>query len=203
MSFAGGRPSVIDGPFVETKEVLGGYWIIRVKSRDEAIAWAKRCPGSENETIEIRQIQEMEDFPADVQKAAEGFTALQHAGGQYVDGFVLPVPKAKVDDYRRVAAHAGNVWKEYGALAFVECLADDVKPGKLTSFPQAVQLKDDEVVAVSWVVYKSREDRDCIAAAVREDPELKAQMDPSKLPFDGQRMFWGGFQTIVGLSPGQ
>jgi uncharacterized protein YbaA (DUF1428 family) len=66
-----------------------------------------------------------------------------------------------------------------------------------------VQLKDDEVVAVSWVVYKSREDRDRIAAAVREDPEHKAQMDPSKMPFDGQRMFWGGFQTIVGLSPGQ
>ena len=135
VSFAGGRPTVIDGPFVETKETLGGYWIIRVKSRDEAIEWAKRCPATENETIEIRQVQEMEDFPADVQKAAEGFTALQHAAGQYVDGFVLPVPKSKVEDYRRVAAHAGNVWREYGALAFVECLADDVKPGKLDLVP--------------------------------------------------------------------
>ena len=105
VSFAGGRPTVVDGPFVETKEVLGGYWVIRVKSKGEAIEWAKRCPATENETIEIRQVQEMEDFPADVQKAAEGFTALQHAAaaGQYVDGFVLPVPKAKVEDYRRVA----------------------------------------------------------------------------------------------------
>ena len=80
VSFAGGRPTVVDGPFVETKEMLGGYWVIRVKSKDEAIEWAKRCPATENETIEIRQVQEMEDFPADVQKAAEGFTALQHAG---------------------------------------------------------------------------------------------------------------------------
>jgi len=80
VSFAGGKPSVVDGPFVDTKEVLGGYWVIRAKSKDEAIEWAKRCPATGNETIEIRQIQEMEDFPADVQKAAEGFTALQHAG---------------------------------------------------------------------------------------------------------------------------
>ena len=148
VSFAGGKPTVVDGPHVETKEVLGGYWVIRTGSKDEAIEWAKRCPATANETIEIRQIQEMEDFPADVQKAAEGFTALQHAGsqGQYVDGFVVPVPKAKVEDYRRVAANAGNVWKEYGALAFVECVADDVKPGKWTSFPQAVNLEPDETV---------------------------------------------------------
>jgi hypothetical protein len=101
VSFAGGKPTVVDGPFVETKEALGGYWVIRVKSKDEAIEWAKRCPATENETIEIRQIQEMEDFPADVQKAAEGFTALRHAAGQYVDGFLLPVPKAKVEEYPR------------------------------------------------------------------------------------------------------
>ena len=73
VSFKAGKPIVTDGPFTETKEVIGGYWIINVKSRDEAIAWAKRCPGSDNETIEVRQIQEMEDFPADVQKAAAGF----------------------------------------------------------------------------------------------------------------------------------
>ena len=77
VSFAGGKPTVTDGPFVETKETLGGYWLIRVKSKDEAIAWAKRCPATGNETIEIRQVQEMEDFPADVQKAAEGFEAMQ------------------------------------------------------------------------------------------------------------------------------
>ncbi|MDR6856851.1 YciI family protein [Variovorax guangxiensis] len=77
VSFPGGKPKVTDGPFAEAKEVLGGYWMIDVKSREEAIAWASRCPGSENETIEIRQVQEMEDFPPDVQKAAEGFTEMQ------------------------------------------------------------------------------------------------------------------------------
>ena len=76
VSFAGGKPKVTDGPFSEAKEVLGGYWMIDVKSKEEAIAWASRCPGSENETIEIRQVQEMEDFPPDVQKAAEGFSEL-------------------------------------------------------------------------------------------------------------------------------
>jgi uncharacterized protein YbaA (DUF1428 family) len=195
VSFAGGRPTVIDGPFVETKEVLGGYWVIRVKSKEEAIEWAKRCPATENETIEIRQVQAMEDFPADVQKAAEGFTALQHANGQYVDGFVVPVPKNKVEDYRRVAANAGNVWKEHGALAFVECLADDVKPGKLTSFPQAVNLEPDETVVFSYIVYPSREERDRINALVMKDPRL--DMDPANMPFDAKRMIWGGFNVLV------
>jgi hypothetical protein len=77
VSFAGGKPLVTDGPFAEAKEVIGGYWMIDVKSRDEAIAWAKRCPASDNEIIEIRQVQEMADFPADVQEAAVGFDQLQ------------------------------------------------------------------------------------------------------------------------------
>jgi hypothetical protein len=77
VSFAGGKPMVTDGPFIEAKEVIGGYWMIDVKSRDEAIAWASRCPASSNETIEIRQVHEMSDFPADVQAAAAGFTELQ------------------------------------------------------------------------------------------------------------------------------
>ena len=76
VSFAGGKPKVTDGPFSEAKEVLGGYWMIRVTSRDEAIEWAKRCPAGDNETIEIRQVQEMEDFPADVQAAAGEFSGL-------------------------------------------------------------------------------------------------------------------------------
>ncbi|MPY73979.1 MAG: YciI family protein [Alphaproteobacteria bacterium] len=79
VSFAGGKPKVMDGPFAEAKEVLGGYWMIQVKSRAEAIDWAKRCPGSENEIVEIRQVQEMEDFPEDVQKAAAGFSEMQSA----------------------------------------------------------------------------------------------------------------------------
>ena len=77
VSFAGGKPKVTDGPFAETREVIGGYWMIQVKSKQEAIEWAKRCPGSENEVIEIRQVQEFADFPADVQKAAAGFEDLQ------------------------------------------------------------------------------------------------------------------------------
>ena len=121
----------------------------------------------------------------------------------FLDVVVIPVPRANLDTYKRMSHEWGNAHLRHGALYYSDSISDDAQPGKVTSFPQAVQLKDDEVVAVSWVVYKSREDRDRIAAAVREDPELKAQMDPSKMPFDGQRMFWGGFQTIVGLSPGQ
>ncbi|MGH7493017.1 MAG: YciI family protein [bacterium] len=82
VSFSGGKPKVTDGPFPETKEVLGGYWMIQVKSKDEAIAWAKRCPASDNEVIEIRQVQELSDFPADVQKAAAGFQEMQAQSGQ-------------------------------------------------------------------------------------------------------------------------
>ena len=115
----------------------------------------------------------------------------------YVDGFVVPVPKAKLDDYRKIAETAGKVWKEHGALEYWECVGDDVKPGKLTSFPQSVQLKDDEVVVFSWIVYNSREERDAINAKVMADPRLKDTMD--NMPFDGSRMFFGGFKSIVEL----
>jgi hypothetical protein len=80
VSFAGGKPKVTDGPFAEAKEVLGGYWMIQVGSKEEAIRWASRCPGSDNEVIEVRQVQEMSDFPADVQEAAAGFAEMQKAG---------------------------------------------------------------------------------------------------------------------------
>ena len=120
----------------------------------------------------------------------------------YLDVVMIPVPRAKLEVYKQMSERVGQGASAPWRNVFSDAVGDDVQPGKLTSFPQAVQLKDGEVVAVSGVVYKSREDRDRIAAAVREDPELKAQMDPSKMPFDGQRMFWGDFQTIVGLSPG-
>ena len=84
VSFPGGKPQVTDGPFAEAKEVLGGYWMIQVKSKEEAIEWAKRCPASENEVIEIRQVQEMADFPDDVRKAAEGFEEMQTRSKQKV-----------------------------------------------------------------------------------------------------------------------
>ncbi len=116
---------------------------------------------------------------------------------RYVDGFVLPVPGKKLEAYRRIARKAGKVWKEYGALEYIECVADDVKPGKLTSFPQSVKLKKGEVVVFSWIVYKSRKHRDKVNARVMQDKRITEQMDPKKLPFDGMRMFWGGFKTIV------
>jgi uncharacterized protein YbaA (DUF1428 family) len=115
----------------------------------------------------------------------------------YVDGYVVPVPRNKLDAYRQMAERAAKLWLEHGALQVWECAADDVKPGKVTSFPQAVQLKDDELVIFSWIAYKSREDRDRINTAVMEDPRMKDMMDPKTLPFDGMRMFWGGFRTIV------
>lgn len=114
----------------------------------------------------------------------------------YVDGFVIPVPKKNLDAYRKLARKAGKIWKEYGALEYVECVEDDVKPGKYTSFPQAVKLKPDEVVVFSWIVYTSRAQRDRINAKVMADPRL-ASMDPKSMPFEGKRMFWGGFKTIV------
>ncbi len=82
VTFSGGKPKVTDGPFAEVKEVLGGYWMIQVKSKEEAVEWAKRCPASENEVIEVRQVHEMADFPADVQKAAAKFPDLQAKSGQ-------------------------------------------------------------------------------------------------------------------------
>jgi len=116
----------------------------------------------------------------------------------YVDGFVLPLPKSKIAEYRRLARQAGKVWIEHGALAFHENVADDVKPGKWTSFPQAVKLKPGEVVVFSWIVFKSRRQRDAVNAKVMKDPRL-AKMDPNAMPFDGRRMFWGGFKSLVEL----
>ena len=103
----------------------------------------------------------------------------------YVDGFVVPVPRANIDAYRAMSEKAGAVWKEYGALSFRECIADDVKPGKLTSFPQSVQLEDGEVVVFSWIEYASRAERDAINEKVMKDPRLADMMDPARLPFDG------------------
>jgi len=115
----------------------------------------------------------------------------------YVDGFVLAVPRANLAAYRRLARKAGSIWREYGALRYVECVADDVQPGKVTSFPQAVKLKPDEVVVFSWIEYRSRRDRDRINQKVMADPRLK--MDPETMPFDGMRMFWGGFKRMLEL----
>ena len=116
----------------------------------------------------------------------------------YVDGYVVPVPKKNVQAYRRIARKFGKMWLEHGALEVHECLGDDVKPGKLTSFPQAVKLKADETVVFSWIVYKSRKHRDKVNAKVMADPRM-ANMNPKDMPFDAKRMFWGGFKEIVAL----
>jgi uncharacterized protein YbaA (DUF1428 family) len=116
----------------------------------------------------------------------------------YVDGFVVPVPTKNIDAYRRMARKFGKIWIEHGALEAHECVGDDVKPGKLTSFPQAVKLEPDEVVVFSWIVYKSRAHRDKVNAKVMADPRF-ANMESQAMPFDGKRMFWGGFRQIVAL----
>jgi uncharacterized protein YbaA (DUF1428 family) len=118
---------------------------------------------------------------------------------QYVDGFILPVKKARLDEYRRMARKYDKLWIAEGALAVHECVADDVKPGKLTSFPQAVMLQDDEVVVFSWIVYRSRKHRDKVNAAVMARPEMQGMSDKD-MPMDGKRMFWGGFKEIVALT---
>jgi len=115
----------------------------------------------------------------------------------YVDGYVLPVPKKNLRAYARMAQKAGKIWREHGAIEFRECVADDVKPGKYTSFPQSVKLKPGETVIFSWIVFKSRAHRDRVNSKVMKDPRLSNMMDPKALPFDGKRMFWGGFKTLV------
>ncbi|GIK79674.1 MAG: DUF1428 family protein [Pseudorhodoplanes sp.] len=117
----------------------------------------------------------------------------------YVDGFVVPVPKKKLSAYRAMARKAGKVWREHGALEFRECVADDVKKGKWTSFPRSVKLKTNETVLFSYIVYKSRRQRDRVLAKVMKDPRLAKMMKPDAMPFDGKRMIWGGFKAIVDL----
>ncbi len=116
----------------------------------------------------------------------------------YVDAYVLPVPREQLDAYRRLARKAAKVWKEHGALAYVEALEDDVKPGKRTSFPQSVKLKEGEVVVFGYVLFKSRAHRDRVNAKVMADPRL-AGMDAKSMPFDGKRMFWGGFKPFLSI----
>jgi uncharacterized protein YbaA (DUF1428 family) len=116
---------------------------------------------------------------------------------QYVDGFVVPVPKRKVDAYRRIARKAGKIWREHGALEYRECVGDDVPTGKITSFPRSVKVKRGETVVFSWIVFKSRAHRDRVNAKVMKDPRLADMMDPKAMPFDTKRMIYGGFNVVV------
>ena len=117
----------------------------------------------------------------------------------YVDGFVVPVPKNKIDAYKEMATRCGKIWREHGALEFRECIADDVKPGKLTSFPQSVDLQDDETVVFSWITYASRQERDIVNEKVMKDPRMAEMMKPENMAFDGKRMIYGGFETLLKL----
>ena len=117
----------------------------------------------------------------------------------YVDGFVIPVPKDKLDAYLNMARTAGAIWREHGATEFRECVADDVKPGMLTSFPQSVNLEEGELVVFSWIVYPSKEVRDAANDKVMHDPRMAEFMKPENMPFDGKRMIYGGFEMIVDM----
>lgn len=116
---------------------------------------------------------------------------------KYVDGFVIPVPKKNIPKYLKMAKLASKVWRDHGAIDYFETVADDVKPGKWTSFPQSVKLKKGETVVFSWATYKSRKHRDQVMKKVMDDPRLAAYMDPKNMPFDGKRMIWGGFKTMI------
>jgi len=116
---------------------------------------------------------------------------------RYVDGFVLPVARKHLQAYRRLSQKAGKIWREHGALEYLECVGDDLKVKMGVPFPRMIRLKAGETVVFSWIVYKSRRDRDRINKLVMSDPRLADMMDPKKLPFDGKRMFWGGFKVLV------
>ena len=116
---------------------------------------------------------------------------------KYVDGFILPVPKKNLSAYKRLAKAAGKVWREHGALDYQECVADDVKVGKLTSFPRSVKLKKGEIVVFSWIVFKSRAHRDAVNAKAMADPRLAGMSNAKSMPFDPKRMIYGGFKTFV------
>jgi uncharacterized protein YbaA (DUF1428 family) len=115
----------------------------------------------------------------------------------YVDGFVLPVPKKHVQTYRRLARKAGKVWREHGALEFRECVGDDLNIKGIVPFPRVIKSKPGETVMFSWIVYKSRRDRDRINGRVMKDPRLARMMDPKSMPFDTKRMCMGGFKVLV------
>jgi uncharacterized protein YbaA (DUF1428 family) len=117
----------------------------------------------------------------------------------YVDGFIVPVPKNKVQAYRQMARKAGKIWREHGALQFRECIADDVSVGKVTSFPRSVKRKPTETVMFSWIVFNSKADRNRINARVMKDKRLASMMDAKAMPFDAKRMIYGGFKVMVDL----
>jgi uncharacterized protein YbaA (DUF1428 family) len=135
----------------------------------------------------------------EVRLAARSLEPKRGGAMSYVDGFVVPVPKRNLAAYRRMARKAGKVWMDHGAVEYRECVAEDVKPGKVTSFPQSVKLKRGETVVFAWIVFKSRAHRDRVNGKVMKDPRLADMMDPKSMPFDSKRMIYGGFEVIIDL----
>ena len=117
----------------------------------------------------------------------------------YVDGFLLPIPKKNVEAYRRISRKAGRIWREYGALEYRECLGDDLATTMGASFTRSSRARRGETVVFSWIVFRSRADRDRVNARVMKDPRLAPMMDPKKMPFDVKKMAYGGFRVIVDL----
>jgi uncharacterized protein YbaA (DUF1428 family) len=117
----------------------------------------------------------------------------------YVDGFLIPVPKRNRKRYRDMSREAGKVWIDHGALAYHECIADDIAYGRQVDFPKSVKLRKGEEVWFSWIIYKSRQDRDRVNRRAMKDPRLAHMMDPKAMPFDGKRMAYGGFRMMVSL----
>ena len=117
----------------------------------------------------------------------------------YVDGFVIPVLKENLEAYKKMSLSRGAIWKEFGAIEYRECVGDDVPPGKVTSFPLSVDLKDGELVIFSWIVYESRAKRDEVNDKVMKDPRMKDFMTPDGMPFDGKRLIYGGFEMMIDL----
>lgn len=118
---------------------------------------------------------------------------------RYVDGFVIPVPKKNLDAYRRMARAAGKVWREYGAIEYLECAGDDLESKWGIPFPRLAKVKRGETVVFSWILYKSRAHRDKVNAKVMKDPRIANMMKKMKMPFDGKRMTYGGFKTLVDM----
>jgi uncharacterized protein YbaA (DUF1428 family) len=116
---------------------------------------------------------------------------------RYVDGYVVPVPKKHIQAYRRIAQKAGKVWRDHGALEVRECVGDDLKVKWGVAFPRSARVKPGETVVFSWIVFKSRADRDRVNAKVMKDPRLAKMMDPKAMPFDPKRMVYGGFKVFV------
>lgn len=117
--------------------------------------------------------------------------------GRYVDGFLIPLRRDKLEEYKAIAEKAGQLWMEHGALEYIECLGDDLDQTEMVSFRKAAGASDDETVVFSWIVYESREHRDKVNAAVMNDPRMKEMMTEGTDPFDCKRMAYGGFKTIV------